>query len=92
MLLLEGTWTHDHPITYETAKSFGLPVRTTSHPSSSISWHTIRNRSATSRPSSIYRNVGAVKVLEAARSRSKGYEAQAGRLVSAVDASTAGNQ
>jgi ClpP class serine protease len=26
-LLSEGTWTHDHPITYETAKSFGLPVR-----------------------------------------------------------------
>jgi ClpP class serine protease len=25
-LLSEGTWTHDHPITYETAKSFGLPV------------------------------------------------------------------
>ena len=23
----EGAWTHDHPITYETAKSFGLPVR-----------------------------------------------------------------
>jgi ClpP class serine protease len=27
-LLSDGTWTHDHPITYETAKSFGLPVRT----------------------------------------------------------------
>jgi ClpP class serine protease len=26
-LLSEGTWTHDHPITYETAKSYGLPVR-----------------------------------------------------------------
>jgi ClpP class serine protease len=26
-MLSEGTWTHDHPITYETAKSFGLPVR-----------------------------------------------------------------
>ena len=26
-LLSEGTWTHDHPITYETAKNFGLPVR-----------------------------------------------------------------
>src|SRR5438093_3528051 len=26
-LLSEGTWTHDYPITYETAKSFGLPVR-----------------------------------------------------------------
>ena len=26
-LLSEGTWTHDHPITYETAKHFGLPVR-----------------------------------------------------------------
>lgn len=26
-LLSEGTWTHDHPITYETAKGFGLPVR-----------------------------------------------------------------
>lgn len=26
-LLSEGTWTHDHPITYETAKEFGLPVR-----------------------------------------------------------------
>lgn len=25
-LLSEGAWTHDHPITYETAKSFGLPV------------------------------------------------------------------
>jgi ClpP class serine protease len=25
-LLSEGTWTHDHPITYDTAKSFGLPV------------------------------------------------------------------
>ena len=24
----DGTWTHDHPITFETAKSFGLPVRT----------------------------------------------------------------
>jgi len=22
-----GTWTHDHPITYDTAKSLGLPVR-----------------------------------------------------------------
>jgi ClpP class serine protease len=26
-LLSEGTWTHDHPITYDTAKSFGVPVR-----------------------------------------------------------------
>lgn len=26
-LLSEGTWTHDYPITFETAKSFGLPVR-----------------------------------------------------------------
>ena len=26
-LLSEGTWTHDHPITFEVAKSFGLPVR-----------------------------------------------------------------
>ncbi len=26
-LLSEGTWTHDHPITFETAQSFGLPVR-----------------------------------------------------------------
>jgi len=26
-LLSEGTWTHDHPITYDTAKGFGLPVR-----------------------------------------------------------------
>ena len=26
-LLSEGTWTHDHPITYEMAQSFGLPVR-----------------------------------------------------------------
>ena len=26
-LLSEGTWTHDHPITYETAQGFGLPVR-----------------------------------------------------------------
>jgi ClpP class serine protease len=26
-LLSEGTWTHDHPITVDTAKSFGLPVR-----------------------------------------------------------------
>lgn len=26
-LLSEGTWTHDYPITYETAKNFGLPVR-----------------------------------------------------------------
>jgi ClpP class serine protease len=26
-LLSEGTWTHDHPITYETAKNFGLAVR-----------------------------------------------------------------
>ena len=26
-LLSQGTWTHDHPITYETARSFGLPVR-----------------------------------------------------------------
>jgi ClpP class serine protease len=26
-LMSEGTWTHDHPITYETAKGFGLPVR-----------------------------------------------------------------
>jgi ClpP class serine protease len=26
-LLSEGNWTHDHPITYEQAKSFGLPVR-----------------------------------------------------------------
>jgi ClpP class serine protease len=25
--LSEGTWTHDHPITVDTAKSFGLPVR-----------------------------------------------------------------
>lgn len=25
-LLSEGRWTHDYPITYETAKSFGLPV------------------------------------------------------------------
>jgi ClpP class serine protease len=26
-LLSQGTWTHDHPITFETAKGFGLPVR-----------------------------------------------------------------
>jgi ClpP class serine protease len=26
-LFSEGTWTHDHPITYDTAKGFGLPVR-----------------------------------------------------------------
>ena len=26
-LLSEGIWTHDHPITYETARTFGLPVR-----------------------------------------------------------------
>ena len=26
-LLSQGTWTHDHPITYETARSFGVPVR-----------------------------------------------------------------
>jgi ClpP class serine protease len=26
-LLSEGTWTHDHPITYDAAKAFGLPVR-----------------------------------------------------------------
>jgi ClpP class serine protease len=26
-LLSEGTWTHDHPITYDSAKSLGLPVR-----------------------------------------------------------------
>jgi ClpP class serine protease len=26
-LLSERTWTHDHPITYERARSFGLPVR-----------------------------------------------------------------
>jgi ClpP class serine protease len=26
-LLSEGTWTHDHPITFETAKAYGLPVR-----------------------------------------------------------------
>jgi len=26
-LLSEGTWTHDHPITFETARAFGLPVR-----------------------------------------------------------------
>ena len=25
-LLSEGTWTHDHPITFEAAKRFGLPV------------------------------------------------------------------
>ena len=26
-LLSEGTWTHDHPLTFETLKGFGLPVR-----------------------------------------------------------------
>src|SRR3981189_3414011 len=26
-LLSQGTWTHDHPITFERAASFGLPVR-----------------------------------------------------------------
>lgn len=26
-LLSEGTWTHDHPITFETARNLGLPVR-----------------------------------------------------------------
>ena len=26
-LLSEGTWTHDHPITFDAAKAFGLPVR-----------------------------------------------------------------
>ena len=26
-LLSEGAWTHDHPITFETARAFGLPVR-----------------------------------------------------------------
>jgi ClpP class serine protease len=27
-LLSEGTWTHDYPLTYERAKSLGLPVTT----------------------------------------------------------------
>src|SRR5258705_618864 len=31
-LLSEGSWTHDHPITYETAKNFGLPVRSDIEP------------------------------------------------------------
>lgn len=31
-LLSEGTWTHDHPITHETAKHFGLPVSTNMPP------------------------------------------------------------
>jgi ClpP class serine protease len=26
-LLSEGTWTHDHPITFDAARAFGLPVR-----------------------------------------------------------------
>ena len=26
-MLSDGTWTHDHPITFERAESFGLPVR-----------------------------------------------------------------
>jgi ClpP class serine protease len=26
-LFSEGTWTHDHPLTYEAARNFGLPVR-----------------------------------------------------------------
>jgi ClpP class serine protease len=26
-MLSEGRWTHDHPITFETAKEFGLPAR-----------------------------------------------------------------
>src|SRR3981189_2571714 len=26
-LLADGAWTHDHPITFDAAKSFGLPVR-----------------------------------------------------------------
>jgi ClpP class serine protease len=26
-LLSEGAWTHDHPLTYDTVKSYGLPVR-----------------------------------------------------------------
>jgi ClpP class serine protease len=26
-LLSQGTWTHDHPLTYDRLKSFGLPVR-----------------------------------------------------------------
>jgi ClpP class serine protease len=26
-LLAEGTWTHDHPITFEGARALGLPVR-----------------------------------------------------------------
>jgi len=26
-LLSQGTWTHDHPLTYDRVKSFGLPVR-----------------------------------------------------------------
>src|SRR5882672_1654258 len=27
LLLSEGAWTHDHPLTYDTVKSYGLPVR-----------------------------------------------------------------
>jgi hypothetical protein len=27
-LLSEGTWTHDHPITFDMAQQFGLPVST----------------------------------------------------------------
>ena len=26
-LFSEGTWTHDHPLTFETLQSFGLPAR-----------------------------------------------------------------
>jgi hypothetical protein len=26
-VLSEGTWTQDHPITFEAARTFGLPVR-----------------------------------------------------------------
>jgi ClpP class serine protease len=27
LLLSEGAWTHDHPLTYDTVKGYGLPVR-----------------------------------------------------------------
>ena len=43
-LLSEGALNNDHPITYDAAKAFGLPVSSEMPSESSISWASIRSR------------------------------------------------
>ena len=61
----EGTWTHDHPITYEKAQGFGLPVRC-DIPSEFLDLMNLYPQPVRRQPTvGTYPNTGATRVFEA---------------------------